>query len=951
MRTEHDPAPQIGPLARGIAALAALGQRYPWTLVVLLLLSCGASLLFTFTHLTYHTSRNDLIAQNKDYLQRWQQYIAEFGEDEDMVVVVRGTDRAAMQAALEDLAQGIQKHPEHFDRLFYKVDLGPLRDRALLLLPNEDIRHIHEEVKGMRMLLDPPGLGQLNPLFGWEALTLQQLLNKADRDVFAQINAEGSPAAQPFLKQLANICDSAANTLDNPSAYRNPWMSLLPATPEQQESLEKPRYFFSQDGAIAFLLARPIFREAGSFTSEQVCIDKLRGLIEETKGRFPHLEFGLTGLPVLENDEMLASQSDSQRSSGYALFGVALLFLLVYRGVRYPLMTVGSLLLGTVWALGWLTLTVGHLNILSSAFAVMLIGMGDYGVLWVARYQQECKGGLDVAAAMRETALHVGPSILTAACTTALAFFAAMLADLKAVAELGWIAGSGVLLCALACFLGMPPLLTLFGGNPAQAKKDIIPWDEVRERKGAWLPWLVSRPRWVIVGTLVLVALLGWQATRVYYDHNLLHLQAQDLDSVRWERTLLEHTTGSSWHALSYTTTREEALALKKKFEQLPMVSKVEEVASLVPLDQERKLEQVSDIHERLQRLPEKGRAITQTPPDIDAVRSAAERLRESLRRLAAAHPGFAQGGLDGKLEVLIARLQRHPLAPRADDAGNHSVSPRQTLNSRSELTTLLQTFQQRLSADLLFDLHRLRQVATPQPLDVNDVPASLRERFLGQNGKWLLRVYSKESLWDFEPLQRFVAQVATVDPDATGKPFTTLEGLKAMQSGFLWAGVYALIAMLLVLLLDFGNVKHLLLALAPLLLGIAATLGVMGLCGWPLNPANLIAFPLILGVGADNGVHVVHDYRQRSRSKRYLLDNATGRGIFIAALTTVLGFGTLMLAHHEGLASLGKVLALGVTCCMAASLVFLPCLLGLLSVRPKEWQQVTIPFSKTWAA
>src|SRR5204863_6605508 len=175
----------------------------------------------------------------------------------------------------------------------------------------------------------------------------------------------------------------------------------------------------------------------GGFTFAQKSIDTLRALIAEASPRHPDLRIGLTGLPVLENDEMVASQNDSNFAGWLALAGVALLYLIVYRGIRYPLMTVAALLVGTAWALGWTTLTVGHLNILSSAFAVMLIGMGDYGVLWVTRFGQERQTGSDINAAMRTTALHVGPSICTAAVTTAFAFFAAMLADLKAVSELG----------------------------------------------------------------------------------------------------------------------------------------------------------------------------------------------------------------------------------------------------------------------------------------------------------------------------------------------------------------------------------------------------------------------------------------------------------------------------------------------------------------------------------
>jgi predicted RND superfamily exporter protein len=199
--------------------------------------------------------------------------------------------------------------------------------------------------------------------------------------------------------------------------------------------------------------------------------------------------------------------------------------------------------------------------------------------------------------------------------------------------------------------------------------------------------------------------------------------------------------------------------------------------------------------------------------------------------------------------------------------------------------------------------------------------------------------------------LQQFVAQVRTVDADATGKPFTTLEGLRAMKYGFLWAGLYALIAMVLVLLVDFGNLKHMLVALSPLAMGMIVTLGLMQLCGLTLNPANMIAFPLILGVGADNGVHVMHDYRGRKQGQRYYLGYATGRGIMVAALTTILGFGTLMIAQHRGLASLGLVLTLGVTVCMATALIFLPCLLGQTSLRQQKAQTPTPPMPSKRAA
>src|SRR5262249_59736496 len=159
----------------------------------------------------------------------------------------------------------------------------------------------------------------------------------------------------------------------------------------------------------ALVLVRPIKeKQNDNFTAAEKSVEGLRAIIARIAPNYPELNFGLTGLPVLETDEMTATQNDTNLASWLALAGVALLYLIAYRGFRYPMMTVATLLVGTAWALGWTTLTVGHLNILSSAFAVMLIGLGDYGVLGVTRFGQERKAGADLATARHTTALSGG---------------------------------------------------------------------------------------------------------------------------------------------------------------------------------------------------------------------------------------------------------------------------------------------------------------------------------------------------------------------------------------------------------------------------------------------------------------------------------------------------------------------------------------------------------------
>jgi len=932
MYPEQTEPHEAGLVPRLLCRLVGGVCRCPRLVLALALACCGLSVYGAATHLQYHTQRSDLISPRKDCQQRWRQYLDEFGDDDDIVVVVQGSDRKQMERALEALAGKVRGRPDLFDRLFYKVNLQPLRNRALLYLPIEEIKTIQENIKSMGLLLE------FGPL-SWQNLSLLSLIREA-RHRAGQIEPDKplSAADDQFLTQLVAISRSATAMLGDATHYKNPWGSLLSRPPEQEDLMAEPQYFFStgkgdeKNGTLAFLLARPV-KEAGSFTAAQRSVEGMRSIVETTRADFPHIEFGLTGLPVLETDEMVAAQRDTGLASWLAIAGVSLLFLIVYRSIYYPLLTVATLLVGTAWAMGWLTLTVGHLNILSATFAVMLIGMGDYGVLWVMRYEQARRLGMEVRAALLHTTTHVAVGNLTAAATLALAFFAAMLADFQAVAELGWIAGCGVLLCALACFTVLPALLILF-----DRRQDPMTGTIPITTESGWLPRLTRRPAWVIAAGVALTAVMAMFCSRVWYDHNLLHLQASDLDSVKWEMTLIEHTAGASWHALSYTSSPEEALALKARYEQLPEVSRVVEVASLVPRDQVYKLDLLRDIRWRLRKLPERGVVIAHTPPDSGELQNELACLVGQLGPLTERHSHklladlrSALSGLDDKItevrQVLLADLASYESTARS----KRGPAPK---DGADPIGRLLQKFDERLAADLAEDLHRLRDVCTPMPIAVADLPAELRERYIGKTGKWLVSAFAKDCLWDFQPLEHFTEQIQTVDPEATGKPFATVEGLRAMKSGFQWAGAYALLAIIGVLALDFRSLKNTLIALTPLAMGVVLSLGIFGIFHLPLNPANMIAFPLILGVGIDNGVHVLHDYLIRRREGHGTISHPIGRGVLTKALTTMIGFGTLMVSTQRGLVGLGFILTLGVGCCMMTSLIFLPAVLRAMTRR-----------------
>jgi uncharacterized protein len=956
MSSEQISPHERSPVRRLLCGLVSAACRYPLFVLVLSLGLAGLSVYAAATRLQYKTQRNDLMSPHKDYQQRWRDYLTEFGEDDDIVVVVKGDDRPRMEKALEALAASVRARTDLFDRLFYKVDLRSLRNRALLFLSTAEIGAIQQHLRDMGLLL------QFGPI-GWRGLTLSSLLKEAElRAEKMKPGEKLRPGDEEFLTQLWNITRNAKDVVDDLDKYKTPWGSLLARPPEQKDLLAEPQYFFSDPPGektesaggkqtLAFLLVRPI-KEEGSFTSALKSVRAMRAIVAETRPDYPGVEFGVTGLPVLETDEMTAADHDTRLASWLAIAGVTVLFFLVYRGFWYPLLTVATLLLGTAWAMGWLTLTVGHLNILSATFAVMLIGMGDYGVLWVMRYEQARQRGADVRAALLHTTTHVAIGNLTAASTLALAFFAAMFADFQAVAELGWIAGCGVLLCAFACFTILPALLMLFDRRQLPHQLRIadcgLRIEEQNPQLGGirnpqwehsdWLPGLARHAGWVAAAGVVLTVGLGYCAWRgVTYDHNLLHLQARDLDSVKWELTLIDYTAGANWHAVSYTTTPEEALALKARYEKLPEVARVVEVASLVPADQDTKIRLLADIRQRLSHLPERGKIIEHVPPQSEDLLARLANLAEKLSPLAR-----SACNARGEPSTLLADL--------LDDVRN--LHRQLTLLPASTVEGRLQVFEERLSGDLAEDLHRLREVATPEPIGLPDLPSDLRDRYVGRSGKWLLRVFAKESLWEFPQLEQFTQRIHALDPSATGKPFGTVEGLKAMKNGLQRAGIYAFLVIVAVLWIDFRSWKRTAVAVAPLVLAVILSLGILGLLGIPLNPANMIAFPLILGVGVDNGVHVLHDYLLRRRDCRSTISYAIGRGVLVKALTTMIGFGTLMIASERGLVGLGLILTLGVGCSMLTALVFLPAILHLRGRRqPPSVAPMAMPVESRLAA
>jgi hypothetical protein len=250
------------------------------------------------------------------------------------------------------------------------------------------------------------------------------------------------------------------------------------------------------------------------------------------------------------------------------------------------------------------------------------------------------------------------------------------------------------------------------------------------------------------------------------------------------------------------------------------------------------------------------------------------------------------------------------------------------------EYNSRLSAFQQAMAADVLGRLAALAAVANPEPPELADLPEGLVNRFVGKHGCYAMQIYTKADIWNMDAMEKFVREVRSIDRDVTGNPLQIYEASRQMKTTYEKGALYAVLAVLAVVYLDFRNLRLSLLALLPLAASKLQLFGLMGWLGIPLNPANMIVLPLILGVGVDNGVHIVHDYlRERVPGRPYRISASTGAAIVINTLQNIVGFGGLMIASHRGLHSLGRVLTLGMACCLISGLV-MPALLRILQGR-----------------
>ena len=876
---------------RGLGALVRLASARPVVTVLLSVVLACAALVYTFSHLGFVTSGRDLLPQDRSYVQRDEEISDDFPRLDQLVVAVESDDVRRSKAYAHRLAAELRREPGAFRHVTYLIDPKKFRGRELLYLSPADLRDIHDQV------VDHQGF-----LASFAARpTLDSLIDGIRTEIVTAFVRSAfdlgldESEKKVDLSAAREVLDQISTRLDRPARYRSPWGSLFSLNHGDDEA----GFFLSDDKRLLFLLVEAT-REKASFTNYRDAIAPLRATMARVGAEFPDVKAGLTGAPVLGNDEMEAAFRDSKRATALAFALTLGVLVVAFRRFGMPLLVLATLAVSICWSLGIVTLVVGHLSIFSIMFISIVVGLGtDYGVYLIFRNEEERRVGRSPREALETTAMRAGPGMLSGALTAAGTFYVLMLTDFPGIRELGFIAGTSIMLAWLSMMTLLPALVLVTGRGHVERRRETGP-------QAVPLVARVSRHPRLVVGLAAVAAALSLVALRgVRFDYNLLHLQARGTESVDWEERILRSAGRSSFVALSTAGSLDELRRRVAAFEALDSVSEVESVLSLIPTEQETKAKILAEIAPIVEPVAVGWREAVDAPRLLAAVRALRQRLDLAVGEAPFGHDRDEVVALRDETAALSRKLEAAPAAAPA-----------------------LATLQDQLRADFARTLGHLKRNLHPIPIGLADVPGQLRRKFVGDSGRFLLQIQPKVDIWDRDGAERFIRELRTVDADVAGTPVITFEAIRYMERAYKEGTLYAFLLVGLLTAVIVRRTRESVLATISLVLGTLCTVGLMFVFGLPFNLGNVFGFPLILGAGAEFGLNVVLRYGEARQHGGPRFPRSTFFAVLVNGLTTVVGFGSLMIAAHRGIFGLGLLLTLGMIATLVASLIVLPVLL-----------------------
>lgn len=847
--------------------------RFPWLLVLLALLACAAGLHYTVNNLGVNTDTSELLSPDLPFQQNRFRWEKAFPQDAGTILfVVEAPIPELSVMAARCLTKILQERDQLFDYVYINDDNPFFEQQAFLYLDLDELEDLSVKLSAAQ-----PFIGHLAQNYHLSGLLemIGKALNDQENDLPTDLN--------PLLRKIDQSIVSVQSGQNRPLS----WQQLLDIGDDKAE--EHYRHIVSARPRVDFQKQQP---------AEQA-LNFAHGAIQQVVAQLPGVSIRLTGEKALEQEELETLTNDTVYAGLGSLLLILVMLVIGLRSLKLVSATLIALIMGLILTATYAALVVGHLNVLSVAFAVLYIGLGvDFAIHICLRYR-ECREHHETnVAAIRESVQTLGFSLFLCALTTSIGFFAFVPTDYKGVSELGLISGGGMFIGLLISLTILPALL------------QIMPVKNPRHLQPSRLPdFICTFPFHHAVGIRIVSTLLAIASlfflSKLSFDSNPVNLRNPHSESVLAFKDLLRSKNDSPFVLISLAESLPSAQQLAGKLQNLPAVDNTITLKSFVAEDQDRKLDIIDELS-----------LVFGTQLD-----------------------DFDRPLQHGDTRQALLKLQADITVALENSTGNADLELLQKLHgdialfiASADAAEQPEKYYRQLDDNILgllpYTMRQLSRHLNAYPFTLKDLPDYLTMHWVSASGLYKIMTTPLEDLNSAANLREFIKQVQSVDASATGLPVGDIESGKAVVKAFVQAfsAALILITLLLVILRSIGNT---LLVIWPLLLAGLLTGALNVILDNPFNFANIIALPLLMGMGVDSGIHIMHRLHAGFKKGEHLLQTSTARGVFFSSLTTLCSFTSLAFTSHAGIASMGLLLAIGISFTLVCTLIVLPAFSG----------------------
>ncbi len=863
------------------------GLSHPVGMLVIIMIIMWGAWEYTAQHLSINTDTTELVAPEADFQKNSRQFEKAFPQDmRTLLLVLESTTPELTKTASKRLGQLLANDKTHFDFVYLPTDNAYLRKNGLLYL---DINHLNQLSDSL--VKAQPFIGRIA-----EQPNLTGFLSIIDEAL--QASTTPDKGAVDLFSIINKVSSTLRATINNEPTMLS-WESMI---------VDKTLASTTQ-----FIIVRPKLDYTQIRPAEQAITTVKKALSTIQEPNLPQIKMWITGELGLEDDELSGMSTGTFTASLFSIVLVLVILMLAYRSLYLTLVTLVTLALGMILCGAFAAFAVQELNLISVAFAVSNIGLGvEYAIHFCLRYRDNLAHHISRERAISGTLTSTSPSLLLCAGTTAIGLYAFIPTDYQGVSELGLLAGTSLFICLLVTLTVLPVLLTLIPVHithlPETNHKRFFHFPE----KLANFTLHFAQPIVIIVGILAVLAL--GMVTQVQTDFNPINLRDPTTDSVIAFKNLIKDKDTTPMTLTVLVNDAAKVKALQAQLSALPSVEKTVSLFDFIPSEQSEKLAIIDDMAEtlglNLARFPE----LQLSTDPLPSIEHLITTIEQTLPKKTQASDIASLLSLKIELQALL------------DELNNRQISSRRQFLERVH-SSVLGTLPPVMN-DLLIGLNA-------EHIRLEALPPEMRDRWVSKEQLYRIQIFPKQDVNDLDHLEDFITDVQTLAPNATDLPILYWESMKAVVGAFKQAITIALLTIAIVLLIIRRNVTDTLLIMTPLVLAGLFTMASTVITHTPINFANIIALPLLLGFGVDNGIHMVEKLRHSLSEEQNIYKSSTARAMFFGALTTSSSFAGLAFSPHEGIASMGLVITIGIFWIMTSTFIILPAL-GKLVLKPQ---------------